>query len=166
VFAQILAWAKERSCKFLISPIDAQSFYSQKASRNPEALRFEFPWEAAAFNVVLAIHRHQKAKKNNKGRTLVICDELVDHSDRLLRLFAADLSFTDTFTGYKPKKKAPSPPRLDQIIDVPHFSRSHMAVLIQIADYAAFITRAHLELEVYGVPEAYLGEAAKLKGCA
>lgn len=79
---------------------------------------------------------------------------------RLLSILEEDLSFTDAFTGYRqPKKGAPF--RLDQIIDVPHFSRSHLSVMIQIADWAAYTVRTHLVLSVYGAKEAYAGEKHK-----
>jgi len=164
VFDEVLGWAVERSCKFIISPIDAKLFYERKTNGCPLAARFQYPWEAGVFNILLGIQAHQRAKPNNKGRTLVICDELSQHSDRLLDLFEGDLSFTDGYLGYKPKKTMT--PRLDQIIDVPHFARSHQAVLIQIADWAAYVLQAHLVLSSYGGEEKYAGEAAKLGGWA
>src|SRR5690606_15046572 len=53
--------------------------------------------------------------------------------------------------------------RLDQIIDVPHFSKSHLAVLIQVADLASFIISSYLRLTCYAESEKYVGELAKMK---
>ena len=164
VFQQVISWAAERACKFVISPIDTRKFYDRKSDGCVNANRFEYPWEAGVFNVLLAIQVHQRAKRKNKGRTLVICDEQAEHSDRLLNLLEADLSFTDAYVGHNPKTS--KGPRLDQVIDVPLFARSHQAVLIQVADWAAYVLQSHLFLAVFGAKEKYSGEAAKLAGWA
>src|SRR5690606_32809074 len=100
----------------------------------------------------------------NKGKTVVILDEQQAHDENLLQILAADLSWTDSYTGYKPRPKAKMQElRLDQIIDVPHFSKSHLAVLIQVADLASFIINSYLRLTCYAESEKYVGELAKMK---
>ena len=160
VFEEVLSWAVERRCKFVVSPIDAGRFHQRKANGCPIASRLEYPWEAGVFNILLGIQAHHRSKAKNKGRTLVICDELPEHSDRLLNLLEDDLSFTDGYLGYDAKKTKTA--RLDQIIDVPLFARSHQAVLIQIADWAAYVLQSHLVLSSYAGQEKYPGEGAKL----
>lgn len=164
IFEMILNWARERSCKFIVCPIDTGLFFARKAMGCPIATRLEFPYEAGALNVLVAIQRHQVSKKNNKGKTIVVFDEQHGHDDNLIRLLEGDLSFTDCCTGYVVPKRAKGERRLDQVIDAPHFSKSHLSILIQIADWAGFITSTYLNLAAYKHPEKYPGELAKLAG--
>lgn len=110
----ILRWSNERSCKFIVCPVDTRKFFEQKKSGCSFCNYFKYPWEAGALNVVLAIQRNNKNIKNNKGKTIVIFDELQSHDQRFLSFFEKDLSFTDAYTGYKPKPRARiQPQRLD-----------------------------------------------------
>ncbi|MBK7652436.1 MAG: DUF3800 domain-containing protein [Flammeovirgaceae bacterium] len=155
----ILLWTEERKCKYLVCPIDTQKFFDLKASGNQFAELFKCPYEAGAINVLLALQRHQDSKKNNKGKTLVVFDEQKAHDDNLVKILASDRAFTDSFTGFVPKTKSKvEPKRLDQIIDIPYFSPSHLSILIQLADWAAFIINRYLLLSVYHVQESYEGE--------
>jgi len=81
-----------------------------------------------------------------------------------LNILEDDLHFTDGYTKYATPPRAKAPPRLDQIVDVPHFSKSHLAVLIQIADIGAFVVNRHIALSLSGTPESYPGEKAKIEG--
>lgn len=162
LFDKMLDWASERSCKLIVSPIDAKKFFSRKRDGCACSTRLGSPWEAAALHLLLTLQRYHQNKRSNKGRTMIIFDEQKEHDDRLLRLLAGDLQFTDGFTGFNPKKPK-GRRRLDQMIDVPHFSKSHLAVLLQVADWAAFVVNRALRLRVYGEKEAYAGEGAKLE---
>ncbi len=83
----------------------------------------------------------------------------------MLKFFENDLSFTDGYTGYIPKPRSKKQAqRLDQIIDVPHFSKSHLSVLIQLADWIAFIVNRYLLLTVCKNKEKYDGELVKIVG--
>lgn len=164
IFEFMLKWAKERACKFIVCPVDTKVFFERKAAGCAFSTMLCHPYEVGALNVVLALQRHQNGKKNNKGKTLVIFDEQHGHDINVLRVLENDLSFTDGYTEYTPKpKKKNQKPRLDEIIDVPHFSKSHLAVLIQLADWAAFIVYTYLLLKVYRHPEKYHGELAKIE---
>jgi hypothetical protein len=164
LFDTVMAWADERKAKFIVCPVDSQKFFSRKASGCAICQRLQYPYEAGALNVLLAVQRLQQGKKSNKGRTLVVFDEQKDHDQRLLQLIAGDLSFTDGFTDYRPRPRAKQQARrLDQIIDVPFFSKSHLATMIQVADWAAFVVNQHLQLSVYGRAEKYVGEREKLE---
>ncbi len=163
IFDVLLQWATERKCKFVICPIDSISFFKRKKKGCLICNKFQFPFEAAAFNAVLAIQKEFSKVKKNKGKTIVIFDEQKKHDDRFIKLFENDLEFTDAYTGYKKPPRAKAPPRLDQIIDIPHFSKSHLAVLIQIADIAAFVANRHIDLFFCGGKEKYPGEKAKIK---
>jgi hypothetical protein len=164
LFDKLASWASERKCKFVVSPIDSDRFFKAKNNGCTLCGQLHYPWEAGALHVLLGLQRVQHKKSKNKGRTIVIFDEQTRHDARLLQVLEGDLSFTDGYTGYTipPRKKAP--PRLDQIVDVPHFSKSHLAVLIQIADWAAFILNRMLCLRLYQKSESYAGETKALEG--
>jgi hypothetical protein len=162
LFDDLLAWADERGFRFIVSPIDSDRFFDLKATGCATSNRFGAPWQAAAMHVLLSVQRAQSGKDNNKGRTVIVFDEEPGHDVALLKLLEDDLAYTDCFTGYEPPKKG-FPDRLNQIIDVPHFSKSHLAVLIQIADWAGFVINKGLLLRVAGLPEKYDGEAAKFE---
>ena len=81
------------------------------------------------------------------------------HDKNLSSFFDEDLSFSDGYTGYVlPKRSKKIPPRLEEIIDIPFFSKSHLSPLIQVADLGAFIVNKYLLLTAYGRSEKYEGE--------
>lgn len=162
VYEALLGWSKSRVCKFIVCPIDSKIFFDRIDAKCRFALKFLYPWEAGAFNVILAVQRENHNKKRNKGKTIVIFDEQNKHDNRLLKLFEDDLTFTDGYTCYSPRPKAKSPPRFDQIVDIPHFSKSHLAVLIQLADVAAYIVNRYICILSYGAKEEYDGETNKI----
>lgn len=162
IYELLLQWAVDRKCKFILCPIDSDKFFKLVKNNDRIALKFQYPYEAAAFNSILAVQREFRNYKKNKGRTLMVFDEQKKHDENLLRLLESDLEFTDQYTCYKPKPRAKSDPRLDQIIDIPHFSKSHMAVMLQIADIAAFIVNRHILLNYYNEEESYKGEKDKI----
>ncbi len=163
IFEIILKWAEARSCKFIVCPIDSEKFFDGKKNGCPICNLLCHPYEAGALNAILAIQRINRSKKKNKGKTQIIFDEQKNHDVNLLRLFENDLSFTDGYTGYIPKPRSKTQPqRLDQIIDVPHFSKSNLSVLIQLADWIAFIVNRYLLIKAYGHPEKYHGEIKKI----
>lgn len=163
LFEKVMGWADERKSKFVVCPIDSDRFFRDKEAGGAFSDLLQYPYEAGALNILLALERHQKTKRSNKGKTIVIFDEQQEHDQSLLKILAGDLSFTDDYTGFVPKPRRKNPPaRLEQIIDVPHFSKSHLSVLIQIADLVAFIVNHYLKLAKYGVAESYEGELEKL----
>lgn len=162
VISVLLEWAAKRSCKLIICPISSETFFQYKANGCKFSERFSYPYEAAAMNAVLAIQRDNRTKKNNKGRTLMVFDEQKGHDENLLKLLEEDLSYTDGYTQYKAPPRAKAPPRLDQILDVPHFSKSHQTVMIQLADLVAFVAAKHIAFACLGAKEKYEGEAVRI----
>ena len=163
IFEDIIGWAESRKCKYLVCPIDSKKFFDNKAKGCKICNTFCYPYEAGAFNAVLAIQRLQKSKKKNKGKTQVIFDEQAKHDINLLNLFDQDLGYTDEYTGYVTKALSKNQiQRFNQIVDVPHFSKSHQSVLIQLADWIAFIVNRYLLLKVYKSVEKYKGELNKI----
>lgn len=164
LFELVLDWAHARSCKYIVCPIDTRKFFDKRAGGCPMSARLGYPYEAGALNVLMAIQRHQAGKRNNKGKTIVTFDEQHGHDENLIRILEGDLSFTDAYTRYVIRPRVRSPERrFNQIVDVPHFSKSHLSMLIQIADWAAFIVAQYLHLATYGFPEKYPGELMVLK---
>jgi hypothetical protein len=164
IFEVMFDWFHQRYCKFTICPIDSGKFFSQKKTGNPIAKLLGYPYEAGALNVILSLQKQERSTKNNKGKTFIVFDEQPKHDQRVLELLEGDLSFTDRYTGFQDKPRAKErPQRLDQVIDVPYFSKSHLSVLIQLADWAAFVTNRYLLIQVYGSPERYAGEAKKIR---
>ncbi len=162
IFRIVLDWAKSRSCKFIVSPIDTKLFFDLKASQCTISSLLQYPYEAGALNILLAIQKINFNKPRNKGKTIVVFDEQHGHDENLIKILEGDLSFTDPYTGHNSNSKKLEP-RLNQIIDIPHFSKSHLSVLIQVADWAAFIIAQYLLLTSYGHLEKYSGELEKIK---
>ena len=173
IFNTILEWINERQCKIFLCPIDSQKFFDLKSQKHSIAELLQYPYEAAAVNLILAAQRLKSGTKNNKGKTVIVFDEQQDHDKNIVSLFENDLSFTDGYTGYiaKPRAKI-QPERFDQIVDIPFFSKSHLAILTQLADIVAFIASKDILLNYYQVEEKYEGEkekfrqwSAKIKSC-
>lgn len=161
VFKRVLEFARDRSCKYFIAPIDSQKFFDRKAAGCGIAARLAYPYEAGAMNVVLGVQRLQQGTKNNKGMTFMVFDEQQGHDANLksMLLRPDQLDWTDPYTGYTVSKRAKNPtPRLDQIFDIPYFSPSHGSIVIQLADWAAFVVNRYLQLTAYCMPESYTGE--------
>jgi hypothetical protein len=158
VFDLLLDWAVQRKCRVIVSPVDTGRFFDRKVNGCTYANWFGFPYEAAAFNLLLAIQRHHAATtKKNRGRTFVVFDERRGHDEQLIRLLSKDLSITDDFTGYSPTRKSTAG-RFDQIIDMPQFSKAHSSIPIQIADCIAFVVRSYLLIFAFGREDRYPGE--------
>lgn len=162
-FQGMFSWFEDRCCKCIACPIDSGRFFAQKDDGSGMAAKLSQPYVAGAFNVLLAIQRLHRAKKSNKGKTIVVFDEQRTADEILLNLLQQDLSFTDGYTGYKVRPRAKTQqPRLDQIVDAPYFSKSHLVVLIQLADFAAYTISRHLQITTYKSAERYKGEAKKI----
>lgn len=163
LFEEILNWAAERSCKYFVAPIDSRLFFERKAADCAIANRLKAPYIAGAMNIILAIEREKSGTANNKGMTWVVFDEQKALDEDLKRLLLGDLAWTDPYTGYEfSTRKTYNPPRLGQIFDIPYFSPSHGSVMIQVADWVAFVVNKYLLLTVYGHPEKFEGELEQI----
>lgn len=163
-FQGMFSWFEDRCCKCIACPVDSKTFFDMRSDGSSIAAAFGQPYVAGAMNVVLAIQRLHRSRKNNKGKTFVIFDEQREADQVLMGILQGDLTFTDDYTGYKPRPRAKvPPPRFDQIVDVPYYSKSHLAVLIQLADFAAYVVSRHLQITIYNDAERYTGEAKKIK---
>ena len=71
----------------------------------------------------------------------------------------------DDYTKYEERPRAKTQvQRLDQIVDVPHFSKSHLSIMIQAADTVAYIVTRHLLLNSYKKSEKFNGESKQISG--
>ena len=164
VYQFLINWMDKRYVKISLCPIDSKSFFGLKNEGNEFANLFKYPYEAGAFNVILSIQREKKGIKQNKGKTFIVLDEQSGHDENLISIFEGGMSFTDSYTGYKTKPRARiQPRRLNQIIDIPFFSKSHLAALIQPADFTVYIATRYLLLKAYGFKEKYDGESEKIE---
>lgn len=163
VIDQLLEWADERTCKYIVCPIDSAKFFERKRNGCSVSNTLKFPYEAGAMNVVLAVERFKSGTKKNKGKTLVVFDEQHAHDGSIIKLIESDLTFTDGYTGYKVSRSKKQPPRLDEIIDVPFFSKSHLSTLIQLSDLVAFIVNRYILLTVFGKEESYTNEIKQIE---
>ena len=115
--------------------------------------------------MLAAIQRKQRNKKSNKGKTIVVFDEQQGHDKNFFRILEGELGFLDDYTGYAEKPRAKTQAqRLDQIVDVPHFSKSHLSIMIQTADVVAYIVTRHILLHSYGHAEKFPGETKQIGG--
>lgn len=159
LFEFLLAWGEDRKCRYFISPIHSKKHFDLCKKNDPIAMKLKFPFEAAALNITLSIQKYQKSKKKNKGRTFVVFDEQHKHDENFIKLFEEQMNYTDLFTQFEESDGE----RLNQIIDIPFFSKSHLVTLIQLADVGAFITRKYYEIKILAINEKYDGELSKIE---
>ncbi len=159
LFELLLAWGEDNKCRYIVSPIDSKKHFDLVSKTDPMANILSFPFEAGVMNITLAIQKLQKTKEKNKGRTFIIIDEQKKHDENFIRLLENDLSYTDVYTAYNEKKEEH---RLNQIIDIPFFTKSHLTPIIQLADSGAFIVRKYIELNSFNFKENYPGEKGKI----
>lgn len=163
VIEMLLEWAMARNCKFLVCPIDSKTFFDKKENGCSISELLQYPYEAGVMNVILGVERYKSGTPNNKGKTLVVLDEQNSHDVRIMSLLEGDLQFTDGYTGYKGQNRKTPLPRLNEIIDAPFYSRSHLSKMIQIADLVAFIAYRYLLLKVYSSEESYTNELVQIE---
>lgn len=156
-----IKWILDRNHKFIVTAIDNKTFFDLKKQNkeHPVFKAFPYPWILSAFQIALVIQKLNRNKLKNKGKTLLIFDEEDVFADHLCELIHTPPDFIDEFVKFEEKKEKV---RLNQIIDSAYFVKSHHSSMAQVVDILAFIYRLHLELNHYGMPEAYDGEKAKI----
>ncbi|MBE0568656.1 MAG: DUF3800 domain-containing protein [Deltaproteobacteria bacterium] len=113
-------------------------------------------WRFLGLHLVLAIQKHNQCKLKNKGNTVLIIDNEERERVRFTDLVLNPPDWTHSYYGKSSRQDA-----FDQIVDAPYFADSKDVPLLQVADFAAFFLRRHLELEA-GDPERYDGECARV----
>jgi len=154
-------WICERNHNFIVTAIDNKKFFELKKHNNEHIFfkHFPYPWILSAFQIALVIQKLNRNKPKNKGKTLLIFDEEDIFADHLCELIHSPPEFIDEFVKFEQKREGV---RLNQIIDSAYFVKSHHSSMAQVVDILAFIYRLHLELNFYGLVEAYDGEREKI----
>ena len=153
----ILDWFVKRKHKVTFAAIDTMSV---KELPDDDERKGDLKTDriAAAFHIVLTLQRAHQKETKNKGHTIFVFDRGKEPVE-LESLFSDPPSWTDSYYDLKRGKQ-----RLDQIIDVPYYARSHRVPLIQLADLICYILRRYSELKDSGSEEAYPGELARYEG--
>ena len=154
-------WICERNHNFIVTAIDNKKFFELKKHNNDQKVikHFPYPWILSAFQIALVIQKLNRNKPKNKGKSLLIFDEEDIFADHLCELIHSPPEFIDEFVKFEQKREGV---RLNQIIDSAYFVKSHHSSMAQVVDILAFIYRLHLELNFYGLVEAYDGEREKI----
>jgi hypothetical protein len=137
LYEALLQWLAGRPHRVLLSVLDnarAHNLISREYGW------VKAPYVAAGLHLALQVQRTNQSQKRNKGKTLLVYDQLGQHEADLSYLIADPPSDTDPYYGYM------GGPRLDQIVDSVYFVRSHHASFIQLADVVAFVARRRAEL--------------------
>lgn len=156
IITVLFEWLAERQHHLVYVAVDKAAFDTAFDS-HPFAPSVGSLWRFMALHVTLALQRHFRNTKNNKGNTVLIFDREEMEKTEFTELIVEPPSWTDSYYQRNPKKD-----RLEQIIDVPHFVDSKHVGLIQVADLLAFFLRRHLEIESGKVPARYEGEGEKV----
>lgn len=153
LYEAILNWFAGRNHKLALTVLD-----NSKASQliRKEYVWLKAPYAAAGLHVALEVQRMNQAKPKNKGKTLLVYDQLKEHEPSLSELIANPRDEMDGYYGYQ------KGPRLSEIIDTVYFVRSHHASFIQLADLVAFVARRRAELEAFGSKERFGNERQRL----
>ena len=156
---RICDWLIERHHSVIYSAVDKTKFATD-FNREEIAVSIGSVWLLMATHLCLSLQKHHQSFPKNKGNTILIFDEEVQQKDNFLQFVLTPPDWTDSYY-----KKEPKQARLDQILDVPHFVDSKHVGLIQLADFASFILRRHIELH-FGDPEKFAGEKTHIDSCA
>jgi hypothetical protein len=153
LYEQILEWLAGRRHRIPLSVLDN--------ARARALIRSTYGWlkapyVAAGLHLALQVQRANRGKDRNKGKTLLVYDQLGQHEADLSHVIAHAPPDTDPYYGYA------RGPRLDQIVDSVYFVRSHHASFIQLADVVAFVARRRAELVALGGRERFPHERERL----
>lgn len=154
LYEAILKWFAGRNHKIALSVLNN--------SKATQLIREEYAWlkapyAAAGLHLALQVQRLNQAKPKNKGKTLLVYDQLTEHEASLSELIAYPREETDGYYGYGKGS------RLSEIIDTAYFVRSHHASFVQLADLIAFVARRSAELEAFDSRERFPDERRRLR---
>jgi hypothetical protein len=152
VLDSIVEWWVARRHSLVFSAIDKEKFTIHKKRH-----QLSSPWQAAALHCVLALQKGHQSIERNKGHTVLIFDRQVKEENEICALLLDPPSWTDEYYNCEPYSM-----KLNQIIDVPYFVDSRHALLVQIADLAAYLIRRYIEIEGGIEDEKYTGEKTKV----
>jgi len=156
-----LRWVSSRNHKLIVTAIDNAAFFKllDDDPNSPFVASAPCPYLLAGLHTAMVIQKLNRKKSKNKGKTLLIFDEQEEYSDLLPQLIFDPPAFIDEFVEFDHKKDSS---RLSQVIDTAFFVKSHQSSMAQVVDVVAYLFRLNLELQHYGMQEAYPGEAKKI----
>ena len=157
VMDDIIAWIAERKHAVVYSGA-LKSAYDE--CTRPEVVDLPDTWCAANQHVLLALQRSHQQLRSPKGHTVTIFD-IGGHNEHLVHFVRTPPSWTDAYYG-----RTRNAPRLGQLVDVPYFVDSEHAMLVQTADFVAYVLRRYVELVDLASGERYAGESAKVESWA
>ncbi|MEI6092778.1 MAG: DUF3800 domain-containing protein [bacterium] len=158
IISLIINWFKnDRKHSVSFSGINKELYRSLKAS-DTKLKETKSIWCMLALHQILVVQKYFNNEKKNKGNTAFIFDEEVREETNLIKLVNSPPAWTDTY--YKRGKKQE---QLDQVIDVPYFSDSRGACLLQMSDLIAYILRRHVEIQEDKSPLKYSDEKQKIE---
>jgi hypothetical protein len=156
VMIAIIDWMSERKHHVVYSSVRKQSYYAAyEAGTIPDELGTV--WRFLGFHLILAMQKHCQKEKANKGHTIFVFDNEERERMRFTDIILRPPAWSDLYYG---RKRAQG--QLDQIIDVPYFAESHNVVLIQLADFLAFMLRRYAEMKEGLIGPRFDDEEAKL----
>jgi len=153
LYEQVLKWLAGRRHRILLSVLDNARAHDLIGKAYGWV---NTPYVAAGLHLALQVQRTNQGKERNKGKTLLVYDQLGQHEADLSHVIADPPPDTDSYYGYA------RGPRLDQIVDSVYFVRSHHASFIQLADVVAYVARRRAELLRPGQRERFPGERGRL----
>jgi len=157
IIDSILDWINKRRHKITFSAVKKDNFNA--LYRSDERLKdLGSPWCTVAVHTVLSIQKTHMHLKKNKGHTVLIFDREDPEQDRLTNFILNPPLWTRSYYG-KLGRRSP----FNQIVDVPYFTDSRWAVLIQVADLIAYILRTYAEIQEGLSKKRYPNEARRME---
>jgi hypothetical protein len=157
IITAVIKWVSDRKHHLTWSAVD-NDLWKQQQKKDVRLQQLGTPWRTASFHIVLSLQKRFQTEEKTKGHVVCVFDHKSQEETAFPRLICSPPEWSGTYYSHS-KKYRP----LDQIVDVPHFVDSELAVLIQIADLVAYVLRRFTELK-NGFKERYQGESKTIEG--
>lgn len=151
IITAVIKWLADRKHHVTWSAID-NNIWNRLKKTESRLQELGNPWRTAAFHIVLTLQKRFQSESKTKGHTVCVFDHKSSEEKDFPKFICRPPDWSGTYYSHDSRKRP-----LDQIVDVPHFVDSELAVLIQIADLVAYILRRFTELK-NGNSERYKGE--------
>lgn len=158
IIESIIEWMNDRRHEVSFGAVCRDRLLRARRQRECDGFEKNNEWTIAAMHLVLGIQKRHQTIAKNKGHTVFVFDHGVDAA-ALQNLVLRPPSAMDGVYARKAKEQP-----LSQVVDVPFFADSQHAILIQIADFYAYILRLYADLEDGMHCEKYAGEGDRVRG--
>ncbi len=157
IIEAILEWIDKRRHKITFSAVKKDNFNA--FYKSDEKLKdLGSLWCTVAVHTILSIQKAHMHLQKNKGHTVLVFDRQDREQNRLTKFILNPPVWTRSYYGDL-GRRAP----FNQIVDVPYFTDSSWAVLIQVADLIAYILRTYAEIREGLSRERYPNEARRME---